>query len=115
MKYTCLALLWGIGVLGTVPGVFNENERKKVKVGHIFHFSRLYFYVLVALKQRLHDLTIKGCNVISNNKQSNFYRAALYARDLSYGKAVCPSHSCFLIKRTKVLPTFLHHMKGNFI
>ena len=43
------------------------------------------------------------------------YRAALYARGLSYGNAVRPSHACFVIKRTKLLPTFLHRMKGKFI
>ena len=48
----------------------------------------------------------------------HFYRAALCATRsfLSLSRpSVFPSNACIVTKRTKVLPTFLYHMKGQFI
>ena len=45
-----------------------------------------------------------------------FYRAAAMQARSSYEHlSVCPSNACIVTKRTKVLPTFLYHMKGEFI
>ena len=52
-----------------------------------------------------------------------FLRAAAVQARISQDKAVClsvrpsvcPTHACIVTKRTTVLPTFLYHMKGQFI